>query len=254
MSGSDDPFSAPSAGQAGSRASSCSTASACPSTPRCQRRERFANRYDYEFGQERIFPAARRCTAREVPEGARLLEVGAATGLLTEPLLKRAGHLTALEPCAGMLRRLVAKDVAESPDLTVVQGMAEDLLHDAVFDVAVVTFTPRRGIGLLRLLHELASRVTDRVVMLLDEDDTFDWAYLARAAAVQGFRVSLRHSSSMIHERSPRIRSGRCSWSPTCAPGPPSCQATTPGSSRPEASRCRTRRLAAQRRASSATS
>jgi SAM-dependent methyltransferase len=126
-----------------------------------------------------------------VPEGSRVLEVGAATGLLTAPLLKRAGHLTALEPSEGMLRRLVAKDVAESPLLTVVQGMAEDLLHDEVFDVAVVTFTPRRGVGLLRLLHELASRVTDRVVMLLDEDNTFDWAYLARAAAVQGFNIRL---------------------------------------------------------------
>ncbi len=157
-----------------------------------QRRERFANRFDYEFGQERVFPELVDELLSEVPEGARLLEVGAATGLLTEPLLKRAAHLTALEPSAGMLRRLVAKDVAESPNLTVVQGMAEDLLHDAVYDVAVVTFTPRRGVGLLRLLHELASRVTDRVVMLLDEDSTFDWAYLARAAAVQGFRVSLR--------------------------------------------------------------
>ena len=156
-----------------------------------QRRERLANRYDYEFGQERVFPALVEALLGEVPEGARVLEVGAATGLLTGPLLTRAGHLTALEPSEGMLRRLVAKDVAESPNLTVVKGMAEDLLHDLRFDVAVVTFTPRRGVGLLRLLHELASRVSDKVVMLLDEDSTFDWAYLARAAAVQGFRVSL---------------------------------------------------------------
>jgi precorrin-6B methylase 2 len=156
-----------------------------------EQRERFANRYDYEFGQERIFPQLVTALLKEVPEGCRLLEVGAATGLLTAPLLVHAGHLTALEPSAGMLRRLVSKDVAESPNLTVVQGMAEDLLHDAVYDVAVVTFTPRRGVGLLRLLHELASRVTDKVVMLLDEDNTFDWAYLARAAAVQGFNIRL---------------------------------------------------------------
>ena len=156
-----------------------------------QQRERFANRYDYEFGQERVFPQLVDALLKEVPEGCRLLEVGAATGLLTAPLLKKAGHLTALEPSPGMLRRLVAKDVAESPLLTVVQGMAEDLLHDAVYEVAVVTFTPRRGVGLLRLLHELASRVTDKVVLLLDEDNTFDWAYLARAAAVQGFNIRL---------------------------------------------------------------
>ncbi len=120
-----------------------------------QQRERFANRYDYEFGQERIFPELVEALLKEVPEGSRVLEVGAATGLLTGPLLQRAGHLTALEPSEGMLRRLIAKDVAESPRLTVVQGMAEDLLHDVTYDVAVVTFTPRRGVGLLRLLHEL---------------------------------------------------------------------------------------------------
>jgi SAM-dependent methyltransferase len=156
-----------------------------------QQRERLANRYDFEFGQERIFPQLVEALLMEVPEGARVLEVGAATGLLTAPLLQRAGHLTALEPSAGMLRRLVAKDVAESPRLTVVHGMAEDLLHDATYEVAVVTFTPRRGVGLLRLLHELASRVSSKVVLLLDEDNTFDWAYLARAAAVQGFKIRL---------------------------------------------------------------
>jgi hypothetical protein len=71
------------------------------------------------------------------------------------------------------------------------QGMAEDLLPDAVFDVAVVTFTPRRGIGLLHLLKTLARHVRSRVVMLLDEDGTMDWAYLARAASLQGFDVRL---------------------------------------------------------------
>jgi len=157
-----------------------------------QERERIANRYDYEFGQERIFPGLVEALLAEIPEGARVLEVGAATGLLTGPLLAHSSRLTALEPSAGMLRRLVAKEVAESPLLTVVQGMAEDLLHDAICDVAVVTFTPRRGIGLLWLLQELATHVTDRVVLLLDEDNTFDWAYLARAAAVQGFDVRLR--------------------------------------------------------------
>ena len=50
------------------------------------------------------------------------------------------------------------------------------------FDVAVVTFTPRRGLGLLHLLTSLAAHVRDRVVMLLDDDGSLDWAYLARAA------------------------------------------------------------------------
>ncbi len=156
-----------------------------------ERRERLANRYDYEFGQERVFPELVEAMLAEVPDDSRVLEVGAATGLLTAPLLERAGHLTALEPSAGMLRRLLAKQVASAPHLAVLQGMAENLPHDALYQIAVVTFTPRRGVGLLRLLNELARRVTDRVVMLLDEDGAMDWAYLARAASLQGFDVKL---------------------------------------------------------------
>lgn len=154
-----------------------------------ERRERLANRYDYEFGQERVFPELVDALLTELPEDCRLLEVGAATGLLTAPLLAHSGHLTALEPSPGMLRRLLSKDVAEAPNFTVLKGMAEDLPHDALYDIAIVTFTPRRGVGLLRLLHELAFRVTDKVVMLLDDDTSMDWAYLARAASAQGFRI-----------------------------------------------------------------
>jgi hypothetical protein len=61
-----------------------------------------------------------------------------------------------------------------------------------MFDDAVVTFTPRRGMGLLTLLTELAGHVRDSIVMLLDDDGSMDWAYLARAAAVQGFEVNLQ--------------------------------------------------------------
>jgi Methyltransferase domain len=155
------------------------------------RRERFADSYDYDFGQERVFPQLVAALLAEIPDDSEMLEVGAATGLMTGPLLAKATRLTALEPSPGMLRRLVSSDVASSPKLGTMQGMAEDLLPDAVFDVAVVTFTPRRGIGLLHLLKTLARHVRSRVVMLLDEDGTMDWAYLARAASLQGFDVRL---------------------------------------------------------------
>jgi len=156
------------------------------------RRERLADRYGLGYGSDRVFPELVDAMLAEVPEGSNVLEVGAATGLLTRPLLQRAGHLTALEPSAGLLRRLLSSEVAASPHLTVKQGMVEDLLHDEHYDIAVVTFTPRRGLGLSRLLVELANRVDDRVVMLLEDDGTMDWAYLARGAAIQGFEVSLR--------------------------------------------------------------
>jgi precorrin-6B methylase 2 len=156
------------------------------------RRERLANQYDYEYGHERVFPELLDALLEEVPEGSRVLEVGAATGLITPRLLERAGSLTALEPSPGMLKRLLSKDAAEAPNFNVIQGMAEDLLHDVHYDAAVVTFTPRRGTGLLRLLNVLALHVDDRVVMLLDEDSSMEWAFLARAAAAQGFETRLR--------------------------------------------------------------
>jgi len=155
-------------------------------------RERLASKYDIDFGKERVFPELLDALLEEVPEGVDVLEVGAATGYLTRPLLQRASRLTALEPSEGMLRLLLSSEVADSPKLSTRQGMVEDLDPTESHDVAVVTFTPRRGIGLSRLLVELIRRVRDRVVMLLDFDETLDWAYLARSAALLGLDVRLR--------------------------------------------------------------
>lgn len=160
--------------------------------PALARRERFADRYDYDFGRERVFPELVAALLAELPEQSELLEVGAATGLLTKPLLSKASRLLALEPSAGMLRRLLGSEAAGDERLETFRGLAEDLPDDMFFDYAVVTFTPRRGMGLLHLLTELAGHVRSKVIMLLDEDGTLDWAYLARAAAMQGFDVTMR--------------------------------------------------------------
>ena len=168
------------------------------------RRERLANLYDYDFGQERIFLQLVPALLEEIPENSELLEVGAATGLMTAPLLSRAKSLTALEPSPGMLRRLVSSDVASDPKLGTMQGMAEDLSPDAMFDIAVVTFTPRRGIGLMHLLTTLARHVRNKVVMMLDEDGSMDWAYLARAAALHGFDVHMRIVTERADVEDPR--------------------------------------------------
>lgn len=166
------------------------------------RRERLADRYDYHFGQERIFPQLVEALIEEVPAGSEVLEVGAATGLLTGPLLARVGRLTAMEPSEGLIRRLTASDVASDPRLTIVRGFVEDLPAEKRYDHAVVTFTPRRGLGLVHLLSELALRVKESVIMLLDEDGTLDWAYVARSASAQGFDVRLR----LVSERAVRGR------------------------------------------------
>jgi hypothetical protein len=156
------------------------------------RRERLANSYDYDFGHERVFPELIEALLEEIPEDVDLLEVGAATGLLTRPLLTKARRLTAMEPSAGMLRRLLTSDVADDPRLGTVKGMVEDLPAEATFDTAIVTFTPRRGLGLLHLLVALAEHVRGNVVMLLDDNGSMDWAYVARSASLQGFDVRLR--------------------------------------------------------------
>lgn len=155
-------------------------------------RERFAGRRGDVFGEERVFPELVDALLEEVPDSRRLLEVGAATGLLTQRLLSRAKSLTALEPSEVMLRLLRESDAARDPKLHTVQGMVEDLPADALFDNAVVTFTPRRGVGLLTLLGALAEHVKGRIVVLLDDDGSMDWAYLARSAAARGFDVRLR--------------------------------------------------------------
>lgn len=156
------------------------------------RRERIADNYGIEFGSERVFPELIAAMFEEVPEWRSVLEIGAATGLLTKPLLKHSRDVTALEPSQGMLRRLLEKDVAADEHLTVVKGVVEDLPKQPAWDVGVVTFTPRRGVALVRLLHEVAQRVTDRVVVLMSVDGTLDWAYLSRASVLRGFETRVR--------------------------------------------------------------
>lgn len=187
------------------------------------RRERLADRYDYVFGQERIFPELIEALVEEVPAGRNVLEVGAAAGLLTRPLLSGAKSLTALEPSPGMLRRLLESDVANDERLGTIQGMVEDLTDAAFFDIAVVTFTPRRGVGLLTLLTELGAHVGDRIVMLLDDDGSMDWAYLARSASVQGFDVRLRLITNGVcgehdQKRAILLVAGVENWCKECSP------------------------------------
>ena len=187
------------------------------------RRERLADRYDYVFGQERVFPELVSALVESVPAGSNLLEVGAAAGLLTRPLLMRAGFLTALEPSPGMLRRILESDVAEDDRLATMLGMVEDLTELAQFDDAVVTFTPRRGVGLLTLLTELAAHVRNKIIMLLDDDGSMDWAYLARAASVQGFEVSLQIITNGVcgeqqQKRAILLTAGVSAWCRECSP------------------------------------
>ena len=169
------------------------------------RRDRLADSYDLDYGQERIFPRLLLELFDEVPEGVDLLEVGAATGLLTRRLLERAGRVTALDPSEGMLQRLIERAEVDPERLVIRRGMVEDLPRRKHYDMAVVTFTPRRGRGLVQLLYEVGLRVREKVVMLLEDDGAMDWAYLARSAAIQGFDVRL----SLVTDKSERPQDRR---------------------------------------------
>ncbi len=156
-----------------------------------ERRERFAKESGCDFGADRVFPELISALLAEIPEGMDLLEVGPAIGLLTEELIAKARSLTVIEPSEGMIACLKEKPFSADERLTILQGMAEDLPADAQFGAAVVTFTPRRGMGLLHLLSELSEHVSDLVVMIVDEDASLDWAHLGRAALAFGFDVRL---------------------------------------------------------------
>jgi hypothetical protein len=182
-----------------------------------EQRERLADHYDIDFGHDRVFPELVAAMLAEVPSDSSVLEVGAATGLLTRPLLEHVGALTALEPSKGLLRRLLNSDIESWDRVRLVQGIVEDLPREVAYDVAVVTFTPRRGVGLARLLTELAVRVSSRMVFLLPEDTSLDWAYLARFASMQGFDVRL-HLVNGSSKQAIVLVADIASWHPTLAP------------------------------------
>jgi hypothetical protein len=158
-------------------------------------RDRLAAEVGLEFGRDLVFPELIEALLEEVPGGSAVLEVGAATGVITRELVPGAAMVTALEISEGMLQLLLCTDVADAENLRVMQGVVEDLPLEIAFDVAVVTFTPRRGHALTLLMSELAQRVAVRIVVVFPDDHALDWAYLARTVSAQGFDVRLR----MVH-------------------------------------------------------
>lgn len=71
--------------------------------------------------------------------GARVLEVGAGTGRITERLVRHARHVTAIELCERMKERCEErlKRVPGAGDVTVMRAFAQDYVPLKAFDVAV---------------------------------------------------------------------------------------------------------------------
>lgn len=156
------------------------------------RRDRLAAERGRDFGKERVWPELLEAALEELPEGRRVLEVDAGAGLVTRALLGKAASVTAVEASRALARRVRGLAAPAGVELEVREGLIEDLPRAVEHDVAVVSFTPRRGVALARLLGELAPRVRDRAIFVLEDDPAFDWAHLARAAAAEGLGVSAR--------------------------------------------------------------
>lgn len=157
-----------------------------------RRREERAARFGAAWGSERVHPGLIDALAEVVPVGASVLEVGAAAGALTAPLLANARTLGIAE-ASPTFRRILAEGPLAAHAIPVrIYEYVDDVVSSGDrYEVAVVTFTMRHGIGILTLMDELAGVATDRIVVVLDDDGSFAWAHLARAAAIQGFDVHL---------------------------------------------------------------
>ncbi|MCL2332740.1 MAG: hypothetical protein FWC54_04565 [Actinomycetia bacterium] len=163
------------------------------------RRDRAASHEGANFGIRHVFKELAERILAEIKPGQNVLEVDAATGILTRLLLARGAQVTALEPSSLFVTKWLR--AIEDERLTVVEGFTEDLPESATgepFDLAIVSFPARRGIGLLALLGELAPLVRTSILVVMPDDGSLDWAYLTRGAALEGFEVSTR----FITERS----------------------------------------------------
>lgn len=153
------------------------------------RRERSADAEGVQFGANRMFEQLAKRVLYDVRPDMRVLEVDPGAGLFTRLFLARGAEVTALEPSSVFVRQLQSLN---NDRLTVIEGFTEDLPEDAEFDVAVVTFAARRGIGLLALLNELVEIVKGKILVVLPDDGSLDWAYLMRGAALEGFDTVTR--------------------------------------------------------------
>jgi len=155
------------------------------------RRDRAASHEGANFGVRHVFKELAERILAEVKPGQRVLEVDAATGILTRLLLARGAHVTALEPSTLFAEQFLR--AIDDERLDVVEGFTEDLPpQEAPFDLAIVSFPARRGIGLLALLGELCGLVSKSILIVMPDDGSLDWAYLTRGAALEGFEVITR--------------------------------------------------------------
>jgi len=155
------------------------------------RRDRAATHEGANFGARRMFKELAEWVLSEIKPGQSVLEVDAATGILTRLLLARGAEVTALEPSSVFIEKFLR--TIDDEHLTVAEGFTENLPErEELFDLAIISFPARRGIGLLALLAELVPLVHKSILVIMPDDGSLDWAYLTRGAALEGFEVATR--------------------------------------------------------------
>ena len=142
-------------------------------------------------GEVEFVPAVVDLLMSEIGQGSHVLEVEATSAGLTRKLLLEAGHVTVLAPSADAMDDLLGADLLGAERLSISPGPVEGLGYATYYDVALVAYPSMRGMGLLHTIAGLATHVHDRVIVLMEDEGTLDWAYLARTAVSQGFAVRL---------------------------------------------------------------
>lgn len=166
------------------------------------RRERSAVHEGQSFGKELLTRELVSALGYLIPHGASVLEVDAGPGHITRLLATRASKLTVLEPAPLFVRDLEKIRAESCPTCEIYAGFTENLPEDAHYDIAVVSFPARRGVGLLALANELAALKIGTIITVMPDDGSLDWAYLTRACALEGFEVNtefcIDHSESDV--------------------------------------------------------
>lgn len=165
------------------------------------RRERAAMHEGVGFGKDVLTRELLTGLMRHISPDVSVLEVDAGPGHLTRALMTRVAHVTALEPSPLFVRDLRGvQESAGTEKLEVVEGFTEALDKDANFDIALISFPARRGVGLLAQVNELAPFVNSKILVVLPDDGSLDWAYLTRACALEGFAVTTEFHVDTKHD------------------------------------------------------
>lgn len=169
-----------------------------------ERRERAAMHGGASFGTNVSIRELVQGVVHHISGGDRVLEIDAGPGHFSRVLSKRDVELTVLEPISMFVAELeqISSD-AENP-FKVYKGFTEDLPPDARFNTALVSFPARRGTGLLALINEVAPLVSEKIIVVLPDEGSLDWAYLTRACAIEGFKV---HAEFYVEVEKKEVRS-----------------------------------------------